>query len=107
MDERARIDLMYEESRMINLELQRTYGTRMYKGNLNYAIENEKLYKDLLERTTKEVTSVNMTRKRDQELNAEKLLNLKAKNFALHSSNKDLLAACENLEQNVKKLKSR
>lgn len=93
-------------NRIMNLECMQKFGAKVWQANnaitegrvLTYAHEQKKVQEVCI--------GINMCRKRDQALNADKMSKLARKRKELEKSNMDIQVACLAIESDVKKMKT-
>ncbi|OWZ13610.1 Pre-mRNA-splicing factor SPF27 [Phytophthora megakarya] len=97
----------HQSNRVMNLELQQTYGTKLAKVRAAVLDGVNAQYEHTLKETKAASDKINLTRQQDQVRNASKLQNYQSRYYALLAKNASIKRACVEQEQRLqKKLKT-
>ncbi|CAK4644759.1 hypothetical protein LEN26_010991 [Aphanomyces euteiches] len=101
----AKIAIEHQNNKILNLEMQNKYGASRWKLQVGVLHGVNERCKDELAELRDETDQVNMSRKEEQLLNADKLQNLEVKRDDLAQKTKWIQQACDSLERDIKRLK--
>ncbi|ETO59481.1 hypothetical protein F444_22154 [Phytophthora nicotianae P1976] len=96
----------HQRNRVVNLELQQGYGTKLAKVRAAVLDGINAQYERTLKESKAASDKINLTRQQDQSRNASKLQNYRSKYYELLSKNAAIKRACAEQERQQKKIKT-
>ncbi|OQS07167.1 pre-mRNA-splicing factor SPF27 [Thraustotheca clavata] len=102
----AKVAIEYQTSRILNLEMLNKYGANRWKLHVGVMNGIHDKFAMELDQSKQECDAVNVKRKQEQLLNADKLRGLQRRRDELVRKTQHIESACEVLEREVKRLKT-